>query len=185
MSHKSIISGMGEPVQAIRVMNEKWLLLVMVGIKIILSFGKDYVKLAWEFTGKSGQENWDFWLRRNLKWLKRQKHCVHIEVLCNLESHCWKVRAGVSGFLTFIFFDMTEITIMQTIFLVLNTKKTCIWKSSVFQKLLLEKWCFHFKSRQAICTLVQKDCVNQRYIRSSTMSLTTLILCQIVLKYMC
>jgi hypothetical protein len=60
MSHKSSISGMGEPVQAIRVINEKRLLLIMVGINIILSFGKEYVKLAWEFTGKSGQENWDF-----------------------------------------------------------------------------------------------------------------------------
>jgi hypothetical protein len=51
---------MGEPVQAIRVINEKQLLLIMVGINIILSFGKKYVKLAWEFTGKPGQENWYF-----------------------------------------------------------------------------------------------------------------------------
>ncbi len=46
MSHKSIISGMGEPVQAMRVINEKQLLLIMVGINIILSCGKEYVKLA-------------------------------------------------------------------------------------------------------------------------------------------
>jgi hypothetical protein len=46
MSPKSSISGMGEPVQAIRVMNEKQLLLIMVGINIILSFGKEYVKFA-------------------------------------------------------------------------------------------------------------------------------------------
>ncbi len=64
MSHKSSISGMGEPVQAIRVINEKQLLLIMVGINIIFSFGKEYVKLAWEFKGKPGQENWDF---RHLK----------------------------------------------------------------------------------------------------------------------
>jgi hypothetical protein len=51
---------MGESVQAIRVINEKWLLLIMVGINIILSCGKEYVKFAWEFTGKPGQENLDF-----------------------------------------------------------------------------------------------------------------------------
>ncbi len=72
-----------------------------LGINIILSFVKEYVKLAWEFTGKPGQENWDFWHLKKLKWLKRQENRVHIEVLCILESCCWKVRAGVSGFLTF------------------------------------------------------------------------------------
>jgi hypothetical protein len=51
ISHKSSISGMGEPVQAIRVINEKQLLLIMVGFNILLSVGKEYVKLAWEFTG--------------------------------------------------------------------------------------------------------------------------------------
>ena len=51
---------MGEPVQAIKVINEKRLHLIMVGINIILTCGKEYVKLAWEYTGKSGWENWDF-----------------------------------------------------------------------------------------------------------------------------
>jgi hypothetical protein len=60
MSHNSSISGMGEPVQAIRVINEKQLLLIMVEINKILSFGKEYVNFAWEFTGKPGQEDWDF-----------------------------------------------------------------------------------------------------------------------------
>ncbi len=45
-------SGMEEPVQAIRLINQKQLLLVMVGINIILIVGNEYVKLAWEFTGK-------------------------------------------------------------------------------------------------------------------------------------
>jgi hypothetical protein len=36
MSHNSSISGMGGPVQAIRVINEKQLLLIMVGNNIIL-----------------------------------------------------------------------------------------------------------------------------------------------------
>jgi hypothetical protein len=35
MSHKSSISGIGEPVQAIRVINEKQLLLIMIGFNII------------------------------------------------------------------------------------------------------------------------------------------------------
>jgi hypothetical protein len=60
MSHTISISGMGEPVQAIRVINEKGLLLIMVGINIILSCGKKYVKLAWEFICKPGRENLDF-----------------------------------------------------------------------------------------------------------------------------
>jgi hypothetical protein len=50
LSHMSSISGMGEPVQAIRVINEKQSLLIIVGINIILSFGKEFVKLAWENT---------------------------------------------------------------------------------------------------------------------------------------
>jgi hypothetical protein len=50
----------GGPMQAIRVINEERLLLILVGINIISSFGKEYVKLAWEYTGKPGQENWDF-----------------------------------------------------------------------------------------------------------------------------
>jgi hypothetical protein len=32
----------------------------MVGINIILSCGKEYVKLAWEFICKPGKENLDF-----------------------------------------------------------------------------------------------------------------------------
>jgi hypothetical protein len=32
----------------------------MVGINIILSVGNEYVKLAWEFTGKPWQMNRDF-----------------------------------------------------------------------------------------------------------------------------
>jgi hypothetical protein len=51
---------MGEPVQAIRVKNEIRILQIMVGINIILSCGKEYVKLAWEFICKPGQEISDF-----------------------------------------------------------------------------------------------------------------------------
>ena len=39
MSHKSSDSGMGGPVRAIRLINQKQLLLVMVGINIILVLG--------------------------------------------------------------------------------------------------------------------------------------------------
>jgi hypothetical protein len=60
MSHNSSISGMWEPVQALRVINQKQLLLIMVEINKILSCGKEYVKLAWEFICKPGQENLDF-----------------------------------------------------------------------------------------------------------------------------
>ena len=60
MSHASSVSGMGGAVWAIRVINEKLLLLILVGINIIFSCGKEYVKLAWEYTGKPGREKWNF-----------------------------------------------------------------------------------------------------------------------------
>ena len=50
----SSISGMGEPVPAIRVINEKQMLLILVGINIMLSGGKEYVKLAWEVIASQG-----------------------------------------------------------------------------------------------------------------------------------
>jgi hypothetical protein len=43
---------MGGPVWAIRLINQKQQLLVMVRMNIILSVGNEYVKLAWEFTGR-------------------------------------------------------------------------------------------------------------------------------------
>ncbi len=42
--------------QAIRPINQKQLLLVMVEINIILSVGNEYVNLAWEFIGKPWRE---------------------------------------------------------------------------------------------------------------------------------
>ncbi len=81
MSHNSSISGMGEPVQAIRVIDEKWLLLIMVGINIILSCGKEYVKWAWEFICKLGRENLDFLQVKKIEMTQKTKIIVHIEVL--------------------------------------------------------------------------------------------------------
>ncbi len=60
MSHNSSISGMEEPVPAIRVINEKRMLLITVGSDIMLSCGKEYVKLGWEFICRPGWENLDF-----------------------------------------------------------------------------------------------------------------------------
>ncbi len=88
MSHNSSISGMGEPVQAIRVINEKRLLLTMVGTNIILSYGKEYVKLAWEFICKPGQENLDFLQVKKIEMTGKTKKILCIEVLCILERHC-------------------------------------------------------------------------------------------------
>ncbi len=57
VSHTRIATlAWGVPVWAIRLINQKQLLLVMVGINIILSVGNEYVKLAWEFTGKLWRE---------------------------------------------------------------------------------------------------------------------------------
>ncbi len=78
MSHNSSISGMGEPVQAIRVINEKWLLLIMVGINIILSCGKEYVKLVWEFICKPGREILNFLQVKKIKMAqKTTKYCIY------------------------------------------------------------------------------------------------------------
>ncbi len=87
MSHNSSISRMGEPVQAIRVINEKRLLLIMVGINIILSCGKEYVKLAWEFICKPGQENLDFLQVKKIEMTRKKKKVLYLEVLCILERH--------------------------------------------------------------------------------------------------
>jgi hypothetical protein len=56
VTYKNCDSGMGGAVWAIRLINQKQLLLVMVGINIILSVRNEYLKLAWEFTGKPWQE---------------------------------------------------------------------------------------------------------------------------------
>ncbi len=88
MSHNSSISGMGEPVQAIRVINEKQLLQIMVGINIILSCGKEYVKLAWEYIRKPGRENLDFLQVKKSEMTGKTKNIVCVEVLCILERQC-------------------------------------------------------------------------------------------------
>jgi hypothetical protein len=101
MSHNSSISGMGEPVPAKRVINKKQMLLITVRINIMLSCGKEYVKLAGDFICKPGQENLDFLQVKKSEMTKKTKKFVCIEVLCILERHCRKVKSGVSGFLTF------------------------------------------------------------------------------------
>ncbi len=88
MSHNSSISGMGEPVPAIRVTNKKQMLLTMVGINIMLSCGKLYVKLAWEFICKPGQENLDFLQVEKSEMTGKIKNIICIEVLRILERHC-------------------------------------------------------------------------------------------------
>ncbi len=80
MSHNNTsTSGMGEPVPAIRVMNEKQTLLITVGINIMLSCGKEYVKLAWEFICKPEWENLDFLLVKKSEMTKKKtkKYCMY------------------------------------------------------------------------------------------------------------
>ncbi len=64
--------------QAIRLINEKQLLLVMVEINIILSVENEYVKLTWEFTGKPWQENRDFLNKKKFEMTKKTiKSCTY------------------------------------------------------------------------------------------------------------
>jgi hypothetical protein len=88
MSHNSSISGMGEPVPAIRVINETRMLVITVGIIIMLSFGKEYVKLVWEFICKPGQENLDF-----LQVKKSEMTIKTIFLYVLKSSVSWKVNA--------------------------------------------------------------------------------------------
>ncbi len=88
MSHNTSISGMGEPVLAIRVINEKQMLLLMVGINIMLSCGKEYVKLVWEYICKPGREILDFLQVKKGEMTRKTKNIVCIEVLRILERHC-------------------------------------------------------------------------------------------------
>jgi hypothetical protein len=88
MSYNSSISGMGEHVQAIRVINAKRLPQIMVGINIVLSFGKEYVKFAWEFICKPGWENLDFLQVKKSEMTGKTIFFVCIEVLCILKRHC-------------------------------------------------------------------------------------------------
>ncbi len=76
MSHNSSISGMGEHVSAIRVINEKRMFLIMVGINIMLSCGKEYEKLAWEFICKPGRENLDFLQVKKSEMTRKTKFSV-------------------------------------------------------------------------------------------------------------
>ncbi len=51
---------------------------MMVGINIILSCGKEYVKFAWEFACKPGQENLDFLHLKKIEITqKTKKNCIY------------------------------------------------------------------------------------------------------------
>ncbi len=60
--------------QAIRLINQKELVLVMVGINI----RNEYVKLTWELTGKPWRENRDFLHKKKFKMTqKTRKLCTY------------------------------------------------------------------------------------------------------------
>jgi hypothetical protein len=50
----------------------------MVGIHIILSCGKEYVKLAGEFICKPGRENLDFLQGKKIEMTQKAKKIVYI-----------------------------------------------------------------------------------------------------------
>ncbi len=108
MSHKSSVSGMGGPVWAIRLINQKRLLLVLAGLNIILIFGKDYVKLAWEFRGKPGREYWDFWRLKKFEMTqKTRKLWTYWSLLYPgkplLKSKGWSIRiSDIQKYLTWL-----------------------------------------------------------------------------------
>ncbi len=58
---------------SIRVINEKQMLLITIGITIMLSCGKEYVKLAWEFICKPGRENLDLLQVKKSEMTKKTK----------------------------------------------------------------------------------------------------------------
>ncbi len=155
---------MGETVRAIRLINQKPLLLVMVGINIILNVRNEYVKLAWEYTGKPWQENRDFLLLKNFEMTqKTRKLCTHWSPLYPEKSVLKSTGGSIWISNIWIKIDMTEITRVQTIFLVLKHQKNMHMEFlSISEVAAGKSHDFHFKLRQAICTLVRNDCVNQR-----------------------
>ncbi len=141
MSHKSSISGMGEPVPAIWVINEKQMILITLEINMILNCGREYVKLAWEFICKPGQENLDFLqVKKSEMTRKTKKYCMYWSPLYPgktlLKNKGRSIRfSDIQKYLTWLklqeckWFSWFEITQM-----------ICILNSSVHQKSLLEKW---------------------------------------------
>jgi hypothetical protein len=61
----------------------------------MLSCGKEYVKLAWEFICKPGRENLDFLQVKKREMMGKTKNIVFIEVLCILERHCQKKGGSI------------------------------------------------------------------------------------------
>jgi hypothetical protein len=54
------------------------MLLIIVGINIILSCGKEYVKFAWEYICKPGRENLNFLQVTKIKMTqKTKKYCIY------------------------------------------------------------------------------------------------------------
>jgi hypothetical protein len=70
------------------VINDKQLLQIMVVINKILSCGKEYVKLEWEFICKPGRENLDLLQVKKSEMTGKTKNIGCIEVLCILDRHC-------------------------------------------------------------------------------------------------
>ncbi len=118
--------------------------------------------VLWEFTGKPGQENWDFWHLKKIKMTWKTKKILYILK----SSVSWKDIGEHEGWGYQVFwhskiFDMTLITKMQTIFLVFNYPKNMHIEFLCISEFAAGKMiCYHFKSRQAICVLVQNDWVN-------------------------
>ncbi len=77
MSHNSSISGM--VVACAGNKSDKWetMLLIMVGINIMLSCGKEYAKLAWEFICKPGRETLDFLQVKKSEMTGKTKNCMY------------------------------------------------------------------------------------------------------------
>jgi hypothetical protein len=80
----------------------------MVGINVILSCGKEYVNLAWEFICKPGQENLDFLQVKKSEMTRKTKK--YLSVLKSSVS--WKNIAEKLGWEYQVFrhskiFDMT------------------------------------------------------------------------------
>ncbi len=102
MTHNISISGMGGAVQAIRMINEKWLLQIMVGINIILSCGEEYVKFAWEFICKPGRENKDFLQVKKIEMTqKNKKYCMYWSPLYP-EKTLLKSKGGSTSLVSFL-----------------------------------------------------------------------------------
>ncbi len=124
-----------------RVINEKWMLLITVGINIVLSCGKEYAKLALEFIRKPRRVNLDLLQVKKSEMIGKTKKCCMYWSPLYPGKTLLKSKGGsimfsdIQNYLTWL-----KLQECKRFSWFSSTQMICTLNSSVHQKLLLEKW---------------------------------------------